>query len=154
MGRAAWFLLLVAAVAGADQLVKWRIFSYLQDREPPSLVVIPNILSLTAVHQTGAAFGMFRGHNLVLAIVSALAFVILGALTYWATRRITVAAFGIIAGGAVGNLIDRIMLHEIRDFIDLHIWPVFNLADVAICAGAAILVVEMFREKLGSTESR
>jgi signal peptidase II len=106
--------------------------------------------SLTYVHNTGTAFGMFQGNNLVLLL---LGFVILGVLLYSARELcerggwLSVVGIGLVAGGAIGNLIDRMLIGRVIDFLDFHFWPVFNVADSAISVGAIGLALGIFRKE-------
>lgn len=107
-------------------------------------------LSMTYVHNTGTAFGLFQGNNKALLI---LALVILGMLLY-AARGLTEqggfwGALGValVLGGAVGNITDRLHYGQVIDFIDLHVWPVFNLADSSITVGTASLMIGLWRAK-------
>ncbi|MEK7766463.1 MAG: signal peptidase II [bacterium] len=125
----------------ADQASKWLALSRLADSVTTPL--IPSVFHLTLVHNTGAAFGMFHGGNLVLGLVAAL---VAGALTIW-HASITQAhpgrewAVGLILGGALGNLFDRVYRSGVVDFLDFRVWPVFNVADSAICVGAGWMML-------------
>lgn len=135
-----------AAVAAVDQLTKLWVTGRLAPGE--RLPLWPPWLDLTHVRNTGAAFGMFRSHNWWLAAVAA--GVLLAA---WLYRRQLARqprpvqwAVGLGLGGAVGNLIDRVFRGAVIDFIDFKVWPVFNIADMAIVAGAAILLFYTVRD--------
>ena len=109
--------------------------------------LIPNVLSVaTNGGNTGAAWGMFSGKTLWLVIVSVLMIVALFAYNHFVKRKNTFycIAFGFIIGGAIGNLVDRIWLNYVRDFIFLDFWPtfpIFNLADSFLCIGAVMLAI-------------
>jgi len=129
----------------SDQISKlWIERTYLPG---VGTTVIPGLFSLTRVHNTGVAFGMAQGNNLLTGI---LAFLILGLSAWvargwdWERRWVQVVA-GMVAGGAVGNLIDRMRLGYVLDFLDFHYagwsWPAFNLADSAISVGVTLLVL-------------
>lgn len=129
----------------ADQLSKLWIERAL----PPGSgqVVIPGLFSLTRVHNTGVAFGMAQGNNLWTGILALLILGLAGwvALGWdWSRRWVQVLA-GMVTGGAVGNLIDRVRLGYVLDFLDWHYagwsWPAFNVADAAISVGVACLVL-------------
>lgn len=154
--RRATFYLLAAAVVGLDQLTKaWAADALAGGREIP---VIPGYLVLSLVHNRGSAFGMFQGGAVALAVVALFA---IGLIVYiehrglsgWAVRT----AVALQLGGAVGNLIDRVRFQYVIDFIELdwkgrNIWPVFNLADMAITAGTAILVLWLLRTDGGAPD--
>lgn len=99
-------------------------------------------LSLTLTHNRGVAFGLAGGAGWLLVLVTVAA---LGVIAYLFARDparpgMWVAA-GLLAGGALGNLADRVLAGEVTDFLELPSWPPFNLADVAINAGVALLLV-------------
>lgn len=137
------FLLLVGVLA-ADQLTKTIVRS--QMRLGSEIPVLP-FFSITHVDNTGIAFGMFQEKNLAfigLGIVVT-AFLIFYAIHLLKSDRPTALAMGAIVGGAIGNLIDRIWFGRVTDFLDVfigvHHWPVFNIADSAICVGAGFIVL-------------
>lgn len=133
-------------VAAADQVIKALVARAL----PPSasIPVLPGVLSLTHVQNPGVAFGLLSGIPPVAAALVALTlfFLVLYNRGRWLTTRAAGCGFALMAGGACGNLLDRARLGHVVDYIDLHIWPVFNLADVAIVVGAGLLVLVMARE--------
>ena len=112
-----------------------------------SLPVVPGFFHLTYIRNTGAAWGMFSGQNLALAV---LAFAMLAALVLFRRKflppgRHHRVALGLLCGGIVGNLFDRLRLDYVVDFLDFfhrgwH-FPAFNVADAAICVGVAIYVL-------------
>jgi signal peptidase II len=133
-------------VAAADQGVKALVIRAL----PPSasIPVLPGVLSLTHVQNPGVAFGLLSGIPPVAAALVALTlfFLVLYNRSRWLTTCAAGGGFALMAGGACGNLLDRARLGHVVDYLDLHIWPVFNLADVAIVVGAGLLVLVMARE--------
>lgn len=108
-------------------------------------VVIPHILSFRALHNTGVAFGLLTG--LPPAAAVALALTLLGVLFYNRSARPAAAVghvgLGLMLGGASGNIVERLRFGYVLDYLDVHVWPVFNLADAAIVVGAALLVVAL-----------
>lgn len=98
-------------------------------------------LEFTLAHNRGVAFGIAGGAGAPLVFVTLLA---LGAVVYLFSRNPARPwmwlAVGLVAGGAIGNLVDRVRLGHVTDFVDLPPWPPFNLADVAITAGVILLV--------------
>jgi signal peptidase II len=111
------------------------------------------------VQNTGASFGIFKGHSFTLMIVDIIGIVLLLAMAFYIYRRLpnlvtllNAIAFSLILAGTVGNLIDRIRLEHVTDFIDVGFWPVFNIADSAVTVGAAIIVFSLIR--LTIAESR
>ncbi len=146
MKRFTSILGLGSAVAFFDQWTKWWTMNHFQlgDTQP-----LTPFFSLTLVFNTGSAFGLFAGNNRALLV---LAFMILGMLLYGARgfteRGGTWAAVGValIFGGAVGNIIDRFRFGRVVDFLDFHFWPVFNVADSAICVGAGLLMLALWKD--------
>lgn len=131
----------------ADQVTKKAIVSEM--RLGGSVDVLGSFLRITRTENTGAAFGLFRGGRVAFVAVSAVA-----AIAIFCFRRAIArlsaweqAAFGLILGGAVGNLIDRTRLGAVVDFVDLGVgdlrFPAFNVADSAISIGVAILAVNL-----------
>ena len=111
-----------------------------------SVPVIPNILHLTYIKNSGGAFGILGGQESVLLLGSAVAV----AFVFWMLlsgppAKLTVAGCGLILGGAAGNLADRLAAGEVTDYVDLRIWPIFNAADVAIVLGVALLLLAALR---------
>ncbi|MFA6078521.1 MAG: signal peptidase II [Candidatus Omnitrophota bacterium] len=117
--------------------------------EGRSVEVLPGVLNLTLVLNKGAAFGLFKHQTMLFAALSVLViiFIIYYTLSKKMTDRALLVALGLVLGGAVGNLIDRVRLGYVIDFLDVGIWPVFNIADSCITAGAALLILKMFLRK-------
>ena len=136
-------LLLVAA----DQLSKLWIRSNLARGE--SLFEV-GFFRLTRVHNTGAVFGLFQGQSFLLTIIALVGVVALLLYVFFFYRklpflnnRLGKLALGLVLGGTVGNLIDRIYLDYVTDFIVVSIWPAFNIADPAIVVGVIILAYSL-----------
>lgn len=133
----------VLGVVAFDRFSK-IFFSHLLDLNE-SVIFIKNFLYFTLVHNTGIAFGLFKDCGFVFLVIP---LVLTGLLIYNVyyyrhseqLNSIYILAFSLILGGAIGNLIDRIFLGYVIDFIDFRIWPVFNIADSAITIGAAIIL--------------
>jgi len=139
------FLLVVTA----DQLTKnvW-IGSYSKGE----VIYQLGFFRLVHVQNTGAAFGIFQGHSDVLKIVASVGIVVLlitGFLVYRRipdlVSRLNIIAFGLILGGVVGNLIDRLRWGYVTDFIDFSVWPAFNIADSAATIGAILIAYSLLR---------
>jgi signal peptidase II len=147
--RSLTILLTVIIVVVADLITKEWIRSY------PLNAVIQKIGFLRIVHiqNTGAAFGIFQGHAFVLAIMALVEIAALLTLAYYIYRRYqslvtkwNMIALGMILGGAVGNLIDRIRFGgSVTDFIDLGYWPAFNIADSCVTVGTIMLAITVLR---------
>jgi signal peptidase II len=116
-----------------------------------SLPVIRNVLHMTLIHNTGIAFGFFKDQGIVFIVIPVIAIFLLIFNVYYyrqnneALSRVYIIAFSLILGGAIGNLIDRIVNGYVIDFIDFRIWPVFNIADSAITIGAIMVAIKCFR---------
>lgn len=123
-----------------DQLTKFWAVSFLKPRV--SVPVFPNVFNLTFVENTGIAFGLFQGHPglWTLVITASILCLFVGS---WFFRNQSLArrlAFGFVLGGAIGNWMDRIRFEHVIDFLDFHIWPVFNIADSFITIGVILLI--------------
>lgn len=143
------------AVAGLivvlDQLTKLMIRRQFELYD--STAVIPNLFSLTRIHNTGAAFGLLDGVDLpfktgLLAVVSlaALAGLVMFAVSLPEIHRLARGGVALVVGGAAGNLIDRLWLGYVVDFVDVywggwHFWA-FNVADSAISVGMALIILD------------
>ena len=138
------FLSGVLAIVLVDRLTKNVFSGFLGLNE--SIAVIPNFLRFTLVHNTGIAFGFFKDCGAVFIIIPVILTGLLIYNVYYYRHsphlsRTYIVAFSLILGGAIGNLIDRITLGYVIDFIDFRVWPVFNVADSAITIGAAIILL-------------
>ena len=125
-----------------DQASKAAVL--LMMRPGSSIPIVSDFVRLTLVHNSGAAFGMLSGNNLPLAFTSVLAAAAVVFLIFRSKKtgdRFSVPLVFVL-GGALGNLVDRVRLGEVVDFIDmgwkLHRWPVYNVADVAITVGVVL----------------
>jgi signal peptidase II len=135
---------LCALVVIADQAAKAAIEHNLVIGEQ---VEVLGPLELTLAHNRGVAFGLAGGAGapLIAFTLAALGFVVYLFSRDPARRGMWVAA-GLVVGGALGNLIDRVRAGEVTDFVDVASWPPFNLADVAITLGVALLVLLLLSE--------
>ncbi|MBT9170919.1 MAG: Lipoprotein signal peptidase [Actinobacteria bacterium] len=122
-----------------DQLTKYLINGNLPLGD--SLPLIPGVLHITHVDNPGAAFGLFQNQRLLLIIISlvAIAFILLFHRRSRSESIWVPFGLGLALGGAIGNLIDRIIHGKVTDFIDFRIWPVFNLADASVVIGLTLL---------------
>ncbi len=148
-----WLILI--ALIGFDQWTKSLAQEYLPlgkvHPQPPN-----GIWSLTHVHNTGGAFSMLSGYRWFFVAVALVATVV---LLYWIRKERpcwsnwTLWAYLLFCGGAIGNLIDRIFLGYVVDFIDFYFWPVFNFADIFLCLGVGLFFVLAFFSTEESDES-
>jgi signal peptidase II len=148
-----WVLALVVFVL--DQVTKIWINARLPFGTygpPGNIVVIEGFFNLVHVGNTGAAWSMLAGKSTFLAL---LAFVTLGAIYLWRHElglrlRVVQLSFGLLCGGIVGNLVDRMVHGHVIDFLDFHfgsyIYPTFNIADSGICVGVAIYLIHSLRQ--------
>ncbi|MFZ0523056.1 MAG: signal peptidase II [Candidatus Acidiferrales bacterium] len=155
-------LLSLGALA-ADQLSKHAVEKY---TEPGSLrVLVPGLLNLVHTTNPGVAFGLFadsenpwRGPLLIVFSVAVIGMLVWLLATGRAGGRAGECGIALILGGAVGNVLDRFLHHSVTDFIDFHIgahhWYTFNVADSAIVIGAALVVLELFRDARHPSQER
>ncbi len=147
-----WGLLAAWLVLLADQASKWWVLNVLDLPALRSVTLLP-VLSLTMVWNQGVTFGLLHQDGPSGAwILTGVALLVVAALTVWmrrADRALVAVALGAIAGGAVGNVIDRMRFGAVADFIHAHAlgwsWYVFNVADAAIVCGVAVLVLDGLR---------
>lgn len=104
-------------------------------------------LSLTHVHNTGIAFSLLGRVSWILpaGIALTLVFLVFYNKARWTRSGRAHVALVLLAGGAIGNLIDRLRVGAVIDYIDLSVWPVFNLADMAVTVGAGLLLLSLLR---------
>lgn len=111
-----------------------------------SFPAVGDLVSFTLVQNTGAGFGLFRNQIFILVLISIAA--IFFTVYYMLKKRPGYyLPLALILGGAAGNLIDRLRFGHVIDFIDLHWWPVFNVADSCITVGSVMLFFVIFRGK-------
>ncbi len=130
-------------ITAADQLLKYLVLNNISSSD--TIALIPHIVQLVYVKNTGAAFSLLSGKTYVLSLVSlAVCIFIVGYLIKKKPQnRLFLVSLGMILGGAVGNLIDRALRNFVVDYIELCFiqFPVFNLADIAITCGAVLLMI-------------
>jgi len=137
---------LVVAVVAADQATKTWALHHLGDHS----IHVWWTLRLSLSFNSGIAFGLAQGFTPLLVGIVVVVVVALLGLGRSVTTPATAVALGLVLGGALGNLADRLLRHHggaVIDFIDLGWWPVFNLADAAITCGAALLVLRGMRSR-------
>ena len=111
--------------------------------------MVPGV-DLVHVRNRGIAFGLLDGRSVVLTVLTAAALALL--VVYFAlhsTRPVLWLATGLLLGGALGNLVDRVRDDAVTDFIDLPLWPAFNLADAAITIGVVVLLISLEMGRAG-----
>jgi signal peptidase II len=142
-GAARRYLLLLsiaAAVVAADQITKQLAVARLEDHP---VHLIHGVLSLRLTYNSGGAFGVLQG---LPGVFLAATVAIIALILLW-TRNIDqrgwIIALGLVVGGGLGNVADRVFRDlggRVVDFVDLHVWPVFNLADAAIVCGVIVVI--------------
>jgi signal peptidase II len=146
-------LLITSLVVGVDQWTKWLVLQHFRLHEARPL--IPNFFDLVYVRNKGAAFGIladtaFRVPFLLTTTAIAVVFLVWFYRQYRPDQVLGRSAVGLVLGGAVGNLIDRVRFGEVVDFLDVHWyqhhWPAFNIADSAICVGVGMLLLAQWRD--------
>ena len=141
-------LMVLALVLAADQITKWWILSTVM--QPPRVIPVTPFFNLVLGWNRGVSFGILNSESplsawlLPLAVIAIIA--VLGVWLYRADRLRVAAAIGLILGGAIGNLVDRLRFGAVADFLDFHAagfhWPAFNLADSGITVGAIVLILD------------
>ncbi len=141
-------LIFAAAVLVLDQLIKWWVVAHVM--QPSRVIEVTPFFNLVMAWNRGVSFGMFNNASAAnVWILTVLALGIVAALLVWlrkAEGRAVQIAIGLIVGGALGNVIDRMRFGAVADFLDFHVlgfhWPAFNVADGAITLGAIALVLD------------
>lgn len=144
--RHACFVLLSLLLVGCDHATKGAASVFLA--ELPPVKVVPGVFDLRYTENHNAAFSMLRGWShpdkAIFLSLLASAMVLFVASLWWRRRAaplVEQAGYALVVGGAVGNIIDRIARGYVIDFLHISRWPVFNVADVAIGVGAALLAL-------------
>ena len=134
-----YFLIPFLGLLIADQAVKHLVRTPMVQGQ--SIPIIENIFHITYIENPGAAFGILANQRMLFLILTA---VIVGVMIYLFCslsnkKSLTAISLGIVVSGAIGNFIDRFMQGTVTDFLDFRIWPIFNIADIAICVGLALI---------------
>ena len=145
-------------VAAADQMTKALVTAYIPPYGP--VPVIPDFFDLVHIHNRGAAFGFLNRSDIewqFWLFLGATAFALLAILHMARNARydpLLFSGLGLIFGGAVGNLVDRLRYRAVLDFLDFYIgdwhWPAFNVADAGICVGAFLTCIALYRTPQGT----
>jgi len=144
-----WVVLIAVIVTALDQLTKWLVVHSVGPEE--SRVVIAGFFDLVNWGNTGAAWGILKDYNLVLTAISIVAVLALYLFrhSFQLRRPGSRVALGLIAGGIVGNVVDRVRVGHVVDFLYFYVgryhWPAFNVADSAICIGVGLYVILSWR---------
>ncbi|MDD3087397.1 MAG: signal peptidase II [Candidatus Omnitrophica bacterium] len=131
-------VIIVLLVLALDQLTKLIVTANLTLQD--SIPLIKGVFSLTLIHNRGAAFGIFKNQLHIFIFISLIAVALIySMLKNNKSGKLYSLSLSLILAGALGNLLDRVFLGYVIDFLDFHIWPVFNIADSAITCGTLIL---------------
>lgn len=150
----ALFALFSAAFVAADQLTKIYVDKNFYIGQ--SKTVIDGVLSLTYVQNRGAAFGILPNAGALFIAVTVV--VVVAVILYIVKTRprsvLELSAVSLILSGAVGNAIDRVLFGYVRDFLEVKFFefPIFNVADCAICTGAVLLIIHAFTQGKGEKD--
>lgn len=131
-----------------DQLSKMFVFGYLQEHAP--VLSVTSFFNLVSAWNTGVSFSMFNDMGQIgVYILSSFSLMVAFFLLYWLKSETSFymqVSLGMVIGGALGNVIDRLRMGAVFDFLDVHVyghhWPAFNLADSFICIGAVLIICD------------
>ncbi len=140
------FFIIALIIAAADQLTKNWIRTYTGEFPIYEL----GFISIIHVQNTGSAFGLFQNQNLALTIVDFVGIALILTFVFLVVRwysdlysRLGILSLGLILGGAIGNLTDRLNIGHVTDFIDVGFWPTFNIADSATVIGTILFALSI-----------
>lgn len=141
--RKSYFYLIAFTAVVLDQVVKYIISTSMQVRQ--TIGVIGTLFSITYVRNTGAAFGVLSDKLLFLTAVSILLLILILIYLIWSKKEdlLLQLSLGFIAGGSIGNLIDRIFRGYVIDYFDVKYFSVFNAADICINIGAFLIIIRI-----------
>jgi len=137
-------------VIAIDQISKWLIVKNME--LGTSIPIIDNVLYITSHRNRGAAWGILENKMWFFYIITVIfvAFIVFYMKKYAKTDRLLGISLGLILGGAIGNFIDRVFRQEVVDFIHVYIfsynYPVFNIADSALCIGVVLIIIQTVLE--------
>lgn len=131
-----------------DQITKWLVLDYVM--QPPRVIEVTSFFNFVMVWNQGVSFGMFAHEaELVRWALIAVSLAITGFLVNWlrkADKSLVALALGMVIGGAIGNVVDRLRFGAVADFLDFHLlgyhWPAFNVADAGIMVGVVLLIYD------------
>lgn len=137
-----FYFFIIIAVVILDQILKNLTVNSMSLYE--SIPVIQDVFHITYIHNTGAAFSIMEGKISILILLPMV--MIIAALVFMIIMRkkghtVMMTSVALIAGGGIGNLIDRIAVGYVVDYLDFRVFPIFNLADIAVCVGCGLLII-------------
>lgn len=143
---------LVIFIIALDQIIKYIVVGNMFLGQ--SIPVIPHLLHLTYILNPGAAFGILENQRYFFILIAILLTI---AIVYFYPKilklnKLFQTGIALLFSGAIGNMIDRIYIGKVVDYIDFRIWPIFNLADIAIVTGCIVIIYELlFKMNQGTT---
>lgn len=145
-----WFI--ITATILLDQLSKWMVVRYL--KEVGQVPIIEGFFHLRYLENRGAAFGLMQDQQVFFIVITV---IIVGWIVWFLIKnpqvnRMLMLSLSLIAGGAIGNFIDRLFFGYVVDFLDFQVWPVFNIADIAIVGGQILLIYFIIKDQPISEE--
>jgi len=142
-----YFYLIAALIVIADQAIKYFVHNSM--RISQSIPLVKNVLQLTYVRNTGAAFSLFVGFSSYLVVIGLIVAAVVVYFHYKGPKKNYYLQVGLafVLGGSLGNLIDRVFRGYVIDYVDIMIWPVFNLADIMINVGVILIAYKLFAEE-------
>jgi signal peptidase II len=132
------------AVVVADQLTKWWALTRLSKGS----IHLLGPLDLELTRNSGASFSLFQGKGFILAPVAVVLVTVIAVMLWRAPTTGRAVALGLVLGGALGNLVDRLFRSDhgaVVDFVAVHVWPTFNVADASVVIGCALLLLTLTR---------
>lgn len=147
--------LMMAAVLLLDQLAKYAVAAQMELYE--SIPVIEGIFHITYIQNFGAAFSILQNRQIFLQIVTGCVILCCFGYLVWKRRslpRLTAVSLALLVSGGAGNFLDRVLYGYVVDFFDFRIWPVFNVADIAVCIGCMLLVLSILRAERHQEEQQ
>lgn len=145
------YFLLTLLILAFDQIIKVMVTIKLVPLQ--SVTIIKGIFTITYVRNYGAAFGILQSQTLILIALSiaVIFFVWINRNKLSGYPKVFQVGLGLALGGALGNLVDRIRLGYVVDFLDFQVWPVFNLADIAIVGGVGLIILSFYYDHKAKT---
>ncbi len=151
LAKLGWLVALLALLA--DQASKWVMIVWVMN--PPTIIPVTSFFNLVSAWNTGVSFSLFAGGpDFTRWILVVVALGIVGFMANWlhkADQKALAIGLGLVIGGAIGNVIDRIVHGAVKDFLDFYVggwhWPAFNLADSFISVGVALIVLDSFKRR-------
>lgn len=139
------YFIIIAVIIILDQFIKYLIQANIDLNH--TIPIIDGVFHITYIQNTGAAFSILQNQTMLLIVMPFIITIIV--LFYILKKRKTehwalLLSMSLIAGGGIGNLIDRIAYGYVVDFFDFRVFPIFNVADISVCVGCGLLVIYMF----------